>query len=189
MTESARTAKDRIVLEPARAGDLPDLLDILNHYVLEDHCTFDTQPWTCEAKQAWFDAFDTTGPYRLLVARQAASLDGRLLGYAHSGQWRSKRAYDVTVETTVYLAPDARGQGLGARLLGGLLESLRGTGALRAVAGIAQPNEASNRLHLKLGYRTVGTFHRVGRKFDRDWDVTWFERDIEGGSTNVEISA
>ena len=51
-------------------------------------------------------------------------------------------------------------------------------GALRAVAGIAQPNEASNRLHRKLGYRAVGTFHRVGRKFNRDWDVTWFERDI-----------
>ena len=165
---------DGILMEPARPGDLPALLDILNHYVLHDHCTFDTDPWDCADKQQWFDGFGQAGPYRLLVARQGRNV----LGYAHSGQWRGKRAYDVTVETTVYLAPEATGQGLGARLLGELLEALKGTGALRAVAGIAQPNEASNRLHRSLGYRVVGTFHRVGRKFDRDWDVTWFERDI-----------
>lgn len=174
MSKKCPAGSAAISLEPARAGDLPDLLRILNHYVLNDHCTFDTEPWSCADKQAWFDGFDTTGPWRLLVARR----QGRLLGYAHSGQWRSKRAYDVTVETTVYLAPDATGRGLGALLLGGLLSTLRGTRARRAVAGIAQPNEASNRLHHSLGYRTVGTFHRVGRKFGRDWDVTWFERDI-----------
>ncbi len=177
MNEKPGNRPEEIALEPARAGDLPGLLDILNHYVLHDHCTFDTEPWTCADKQPWFDGFDQSGRYRLLVARQ----DQNILGYAHSGQWRGKRAYDVTVETTVYLAPDATGQGLGARLLGELLESLKGTGALRAVAGIAQPNEASNRLHHRLGYRVVGTFHRVGRKFGRDWDVTWFERDIEPG--------
>jgi phosphinothricin acetyltransferase len=175
MTVTPEPDRDEIVLESARPDDLPGLLDILNHYIVNDHCTFDTDPWTCAGKQAWFDGFQATGPYRLLVARG----NGRVLGYAHSGQWRGKRAYDVTVETTVYLAPDATGQGLGARLLGELLASLRGTGALRAVAGIAQPNDASNGLHLGLGYRAVGTFHRVGRKFDRDWDVTWFERDIE----------
>jgi phosphinothricin acetyltransferase len=170
---------DDVVLAPPRTGDLPDLLDILNHYVLHDHCTFDTEPWSCGDKQTWFDGFRTTGPYRLIVARRGDDV----LGYAHSGQWRSKRAYDVTVETTVYLAPTATGQGLGARLLDGLLSSLRGSGALRAVAGIAQPNEASNHLHRKLGYREVGTFHRVGRKFGRDWNVTWFERDIDSGAT------
>ncbi len=175
MNEPPEHPLDDVVLEAARPDDLPGLLDILNHYVLNDHCTFDTEPWSRTGKQAWFDGFGPSGPYRLLVARRA----GHLLGYAHSGQWRGKRAYDVTVETTVYLAPDATGQGLGLRLLGELLTSLRGTGALRAVAGIAQPNEASNRLHRALGYREVGTFHRVGRKFGRDWDVTWFERDIE----------
>ena len=175
MNETHLPGRVDIALEPARPGDLSSLLAILNHYVLHDHCTFDTEPWSPGDKQAWFDGFGTSGPYRLLVARKGE----RILGYAHSGQWRSKRAYDVTVETTVYLAPEATGQGLGARLLGGLLSSLRGSGALRAVAGVAQPNEASNRLHRSLGYGVVGTFHRVGRKFGRNWDVTWFERDIE----------
>lgn len=175
MNNRSKRPKASVCLEAAQLDDLPGVVRILNHYVLHDHCTFDTEPWTPEAKRPWFDTFSETGPFRLLVARR----DNGLLGYAHSGQWRSKRAYDVTVETTVYLAPDATGQGLGALLLDGLLQALKGTGALRAVAGVAQPNEASNRLHARLGYRRVGTFHRVGRKFDQDWDVTWFERDIE----------
>lgn len=171
------TAARRI--EDAVVGDLPAILDILNHYVREDHCTFDTEPWAPAQKLDWIGQFRPSGPHRLLVARQG----DRLTGYAHSAAWRPKRAYDVTVETTVYVAPDALGQGLGTALLGGLLERLRGTGALRAVAGIAQPNDASNRLHETLGYRPVGTFHRVGRKFGRDWDVAWYERDIEAAST------
>lgn len=165
-----------VTIEHAGPGDLPAILDILNHYVLNDHCTFDTDAWRPAQKRAWFDGFTTQGPYRLLVARAPT----QLLGYAHSGQWRPKRAYDVTVETTVYVAPDALGQRIGSRLLERLLELLRGTGALRAVAGVAQPNEASNRLHEALGYRPVGTFHGVGHKFGRDWDVRWYERDITG---------
>lgn len=161
-------------VEAARPEDLPSILEVLNHYVVHDHCTFDTEPWSVAAKQAWFDGFRDSGPHRLLVTRSG----GRLSGYAHSAPWRPKKAYDVTVETTIYVAPDAVGQGLGRRLLGALLDELEGTGALRAVAGIAQPNDASNRLHESLGYRVVGTFHRVGRKFGRDWDVTWYERDI-----------
>ena len=168
-------AAEGIAIEPAKNGDLPAILDILNHYVREDHCTFDTMPWSVAQKQAWFDSFGATGPHRLLVARR----NKQIVGYAHSAPWRPKRAYDVTVETTIYVAPDARGSGLGRRLLARLLADLRGSGALRAVAGIAQPNPVSNHLHEALGYQTVGTFHRVGRKFEQDWDVTWFQRDID----------
>lgn len=165
--------------EPARIvsaapEDLPAILAILNHYIRHDHCTFDTEPWSVADKQAWFDGFDGTGPHRLLVARRGDGIDG----YAHSARWRPKAAYDVTVETTIYVAPGAVGRGIGKRLLATLLREVRGTGALRAVAGIAQPNPASNRLHEALGYQPVGTFHRVGRKFGRDWDVAWYQRDL-----------
>ncbi|MEM1411345.1 MAG: N-acetyltransferase family protein [Pseudomonadota bacterium] len=163
------------MIEDARPGDLTAILSILNHYILSDHCTFDTEPWTEAQKQSWFEAFTGTGKHRLLVARE----DDTVLAYAHSAPWRPKAAYKVTVETTVYVAPGATGRGLGRQLLSTLLEVIRGSGALRAVAGIAQPNDASNALHQTLGYRAVGTFHGVGRKFKRDWDVTWFERNIE----------
>ena len=78
-------------IEDARPGDLPAVLSILNHYISNDHCTFDTEPWSVAQKQAWFDAFQADNPYRLLVARA----DGQLLGYAHSGAWRPKKAYQM----------------------------------------------------------------------------------------------
>ena len=77
------------VIENAAPGDLPAILRILNHYVREDHCTFDTDPWTPAQKQDWFDGFAPTGPHQLLVARG----EGRISGYAHSAAWRPKRAY------------------------------------------------------------------------------------------------
>ncbi len=160
-------------IEDARATDLTAVLAILNHYIATDHCTFDTEPWSVKQKQAWFDAFQADNPYRLLVARAGS----QLLGYAHSGAWRPKKAYQVTAETTVYLHPDAAGQGLGARLLRELLATLAAAGVERAVAGVAQPNPASDRLHAALGFARVGTFERVGHKFGRHWDVTWWQRD------------
>lgn len=165
----------QITIEPARSGDLAGILRILNHYIEHDHCTFDTQAWSEADKQPWFDSFGARRRHQLLVARDR---NDRIAGYAHSGPWRPKRAYDVTVETTVYLAPEAAGQGLGRRLLSTLLERLSGSGARRAVAGVAQPNPASNYLHEALGYSTVGTFHSCGHKFGKSWDVRWFERPL-----------
>jgi phosphinothricin acetyltransferase len=159
-------------IHDAGSNDLPGVLDILNHYVVNNHCTFDTRPWSVEQKQDWFDQFSHEGRHRLLIAKSGELL----LGYAHSSRWRPKDAYDITVETTVYIHPEQRSRGLGYRLLQRLLEELEGTGVHSAVAGIAQPNEASNRLHERLGYQKVGTFHRVGLKFDQYWDVTWYQR-------------
>lgn len=61
-----------------------------------------------------------------------------------------------------------------------LFEASEGTGLHRAVAGIAQPNEASVALHLGSGFRLVGRFTEPGRKFGRYWDVDWYERRIIG---------
>ena len=70
------------VLVRAGAGidDLPALTDIYNHYVLHDHATFDVEPFTVEARRAWFDHYADTGPHRLLVAELA----GTVAGYATS---------------------------------------------------------------------------------------------------------
>jgi phosphinothricin acetyltransferase len=168
------TSDAKPIIEPAGHHDLAGILDILNHFILHDHCTFDTQPWSPGDKQAWFESFGEKPQYLLLVARQGDDI----LGYAHSGQWRGKRAYDVTVETTVYVAAGHAGRGLGRALLGDLLHRLEDTPARRAVAGVAQPNSASNRLHESLGFSAVGTFHGVGHKFGKFWDVRWFERSI-----------
>ena len=102
--------------------------------------------------------------------------DGSLLGYATTSRWRPKAAYDTTVESSVYCRPDAVGQGIGSALYTALFESIADEDIHRVVAGISQPNPASVALHLRFGFRQVGVFSSVGRKFGKYWDVAWFER-------------
>ncbi|MEO3976153.1 GNAT family N-acetyltransferase [Streptomyces sp. CAU 1734] len=103
---------------------------------------------------------------------------GSVLGYATSSPLRPKAAYDTSVEVSVYCAPEAAGRGIGSLLYRALFAALEGEDVHRAYAGIAGPNEASARLHAWFGFRPVGTYREVGRKFGRYWDVTWYEKEL-----------
>jgi phosphinothricin acetyltransferase len=106
-----------------------------------------------------------------------------VLGYAKSGVYMERRAYDPTVLVSVYVAEGGRGKGVGSALYDELLARLDATPAVKlAVAGIAEPNEASIRLHVSKGFTYVGTFNAVGTKFGREWDVSWYQRRL-GDST------
>ena len=165
-------------IRSATAGDLDGLNRIYNHYVTNSHVTFDTRPITVDERRSWFERFSVSGPYRLLVA----AADSDIVGYASSSHFRPKQAYLTSVETTVYLDPLYLGRGLGRRLYGELLEALAGDPRVhRAYGGIALPNPASVALHERFGFRPVGTFEQVGHKFDRFWDVRWYEKDLSGG--------
>ncbi|BAC71407.1 GCN5 family acetyltransferase [Streptomyces avermitilis] len=157
-------------------ADLKALTDIYNHYVRETPITFDTAAFTPEERRPWLLSHPEDGPHRLMVATGADSQE--ILGYATSSPFRAKPAYTTSVEVTVYVAPDAAGRGIGTLLYGALFEALAGEDLHRAYAGIAQPNEASTRLHERFGFRHVGTYREVGRKFGRYWDVAWYEREL-----------
>lgn len=165
-------ASDEIHVRPGTLADLPRLTEIYNHYVEHTPITFDTAPFTADERRPWFDAHPETGPHRLLVADSA----GTVLGYATSSPFRPKQAYATSVETTVYCAPDAGGRGIGTLLYKELFELLGAEDVHRGYAGIAQPNPASVALHRKFDFQPIGVYREVGRKFDRYWDVAWFER-------------
>ncbi|MFD5783407.1 GNAT family N-acetyltransferase [Streptomyces sp. NPDC126933] len=158
------------------AADLGALTDIYNHYVHETAITFDTVAFTPEERLPWLRSHPEDGPHRLLVAQDVPS--ARILGYVTSSPFRPKPAYSTSVEVSVYCAPDAAGRGIGTLLYKALFEALEGEDLHRAYAGIAQPNEASARLHLRFGFRHVGTYEEVGRKFGRYWDVAWYEKPL-----------
>jgi phosphinothricin acetyltransferase len=115
----------------------------------------------------------------LLVALDAAE---GVLGYALSGAYMSRAAYDSTCVTSVYLDEGARGRGLGTALYRELFTRLDRSPLRLAVAGISEPNEASTALHTKFGFERVGTFNGVGVKFGRPVDVTWYQRPLAGGA-------
>lgn len=156
----------------ATDADLPRIVEIINHYVRETAITFDVEPFTVATRRPWFEPFGETGRYQCFVA----VADGMAQGWACTNRFRSRAAYDTTAETGIYLAPEALGHGLGTRLYERLFEGLRGADLNRLVAGVTLPNERSVRLHERVGFRPMGVFTEVGRKFDRYHDVAWFER-------------
>ncbi|MDQ0795840.1 GNAT family N-acetyltransferase [Streptomyces sp. B1I3] len=169
-----------VQVRPGTAADLEALTDIYNHYVRETALTFDTVPFTAQERLPWLRSHPEDGPHRLLVAQNACSPHNApsVLGYATSSPYRPKAAYSTSVEVSVYCAPGATGRGVGTLLYKALFEALADEDIHRAYAAIAQPNEASARLHHAFGFRHVGTYTEVGRKFGRYWDVAWYEKQM-----------
>ena len=170
-------------MRAATHADLSALNDIDNQYVVETHYTFDVEPMSAEARGEWFTHYDSAGPYRVLVAVS----EGRIVGYASSSLLRPKPAYETSIETSVYLSPESVGRGAGSRLYEGLFKALEGEDIHRAYAGIALPNPASIALHERFGFKRVAHLTEQGRKFDRYWDVSWYEKPI--GVESVDLAA
>jgi phosphinothricin acetyltransferase len=167
-------ASSRFDVRPGHAEDLEQINDIYNQYIRETHYTFDLVPMAMAARAEWFGHYAESGPHRLFVTL----LDGRVVGYASSSRFRPKAGYNTSVETSIYLAPEAVGRGAGTRLYETLFTALRGEDLHRAYAGIALPNTASIALHERFGFKRVALFTEQGRKFDRFWDVAWFEKPL-----------
>jgi phosphinothricin acetyltransferase len=164
------------VIRPATLDDLPALTDIYNHYVVNTAITFDLIPFAPEGRRAWFDDHAVTGRHRLIAA---IGPDGTPLGYATTSRWRPKAAYDTTVEASVYCHPSYVGRGGGSALYAALFEAIASEDVQRIVAGVSLPNPPSIRLHERFGFRPVGVFPGVGRKFNQYWDVAWFQRPLK----------
>jgi phosphinothricin acetyltransferase len=161
-------------VRPAVDSDLPALTEIYNHYIVNTPITFDVVPLQPEQRRPWFDDHAAQGRHRLLVAED----EGRLVGYATTSRFRPKAAYDTTVESSVYCRAGCLRRGVGTLLYRTLFETIAGEDVRQIVAGVTLPNPASLALHERLGFRPVGVFPNVGRKFDRYWDVGWFERPL-----------
>ena len=154
--------------------DLQAVNDIYNEYVLTTHFTFEVDPMTLAARREWFAHYGSSGRHRVLVAVR----EGGVVGYTTSSRFRPKVGYDTSIETSIYLGPGATGAGIGTRLYEALFQVLHGEDVHRAYAGIALPNPASIALHERFGFKKVAHFAEQGRKFERYWDVAWFEKPL-----------
>ena len=161
-------------IEQCGSGHYDAIVRIYNHYVEQSHATFDETPFSIGARAPWFAQFADEGPYQLL----AAARDGDVLGFCCSTPFGVKSGYDISVETIIYVSPDALARGTGSRLYECLFSNLQRAGLHRAYSGITLPNDACVRLHEKLGFRMIGVYEEVGRKFDKYWDVVWYEKQI-----------
>ena len=171
-----RVRAGAVKVRPAGDADLSGINDLYNEYVRTAHFTFDVEPMTIEGRRDWFTHYGASGRHRVFVA-----VDGeRVIGYASSSRYRVKAAYETSVETSIYLVPEATGSGIGTRLYSALFEALEGEDVHRAYAGISLPNPASIALHERFGFKKAGHYSEQGRKFGRYWDVAWYEKALSG---------
>jgi phosphinothricin acetyltransferase len=161
----------------AEHADLPALRDIYNHYAVHTPVNFDIEARTMAEREEWFAQFAPSGRYQCFVAEEGS----RVIAYAGSTRFKEKAAYQTTIEMTIYCAPDRGRQGLGRRLYTRLFEALKGEDIHRAYAGVTLPNPGSVAIHEAFGFRHVGTYSEVGRKFGKYWDVGLWLKDMDQG--------
>ena len=161
--------RERHMIRSVTGDDAKAICDIYNHYVEHTTVTFEEAPVSVEGMAGRIQ--EIAGAYPWLVLEEGK----RVVGYAYASRWKTRASYRYSVESTIYLAGDVTGRGLGKALYTALLAALRSSPAHCVVAGIALPNPASVALHESLGFRKVAHFNEVGRKFDRWIDVGYWE--------------
>jgi len=168
-------------VRPATAADVAAIAAIYRPAVLTGTASFELEPPEEAEMRRRFEAITGAGyPYFV------AELDGRVVGYAYAGPYRTRPAYRFAVENSVYIAPDAQGRGVGRALLARLVAACTEQGFRLMIAVIGDSaNHASIGLHRRLGFRFCGTIHSVGYKFGRWLDSVVMELPLgEGDRTS-----
>jgi phosphinothricin acetyltransferase len=155
--------------------DIPAIQNIYAHHVLHGTGTFETEPPNVGVMQDRFSEITRSG-YPYLVAET----DEGVIGFGYLGPFRTRPAYRHTVEDSIYLHPDKRGQGVGSKLLVALINEAKQKGFTQMIALIGDSaNRASVALHARCGFESTGTMRQVGFKFDRWLDVVIMQRSLQ----------
>jgi phosphinothricin acetyltransferase len=168
-------------IAPALHADLPEIQGIYAHHVLHGTGTFEETPPSIEEMTERFQ----TGTARntdWLVAKDATGV----LGFGYYGPFRLRSAYDFTVEDSVYVRDDVRGQGVGKALVAELLQRAehRGYRQMLALIGDSE-NIGSIGMHASLGFSRTGVLRAAGLKFGRWLDVVIMQKTLGEGDTSM----
>ncbi len=156
------------MIRKATREDASAVLSIYAPFCLDSATTFEDVPPEETEIADRIERFNRTHLY--IVYQEGEDV----LGYAYAGRHRERPAYRWSCDVSVYVRRGDESKGLGTRLYQYLLDDLRSRGFYNAYAGITLPNEASVRLHEKMGFRHVGTYDRVGYKLGAWRDVGWW---------------
>ncbi len=165
-------------IEKVTEQDAAALLEIYAPYVEQTAISFEYEvPSLAEFKDR-IRRISARYPYI-----KAVDADGKILGYAYAGEFKSRMAYSWDVETTIYIRQKERRRGIGGALYQALEQSLKKMGVCNmnaCIAYTAAPDahltNDSMRFHDRMGFALVGTFHQCGYKFGHWYDMIWMEK-------------
>lgn len=169
-----------IAIRAATPTDLDRITEIYADAVTHGTASYELEPPSRAEMGNRFDNL-TAGGFPYLVADQ----DGVVLAYAYAGPFRPRPAYRFVIEDSVYVAPEAKGRGVGSLLMQALIETARAAGfrQIIAVIGDGHADSASVRLHEKLGFRHSGRLEGSGYKHGRWLDTVFMQLSLNGGAT------
>ncbi len=167
-----------IQVRPATAADIPAITAIYADAVIHGTATYELKPPSAEDMEQRRQNLTEAG-YPYLLAEE----EGRILAYAYAGPFRARAAYRFMAEDSIYVAPDAKGRGLGRLLLSRLIEecTVHGFRQIVAVIGDGHPASPSVILHEKLGFRPSGMLEGSGFKHGRWLDTMFMQLTLNQG--------
>jgi L-amino acid N-acyltransferase YncA len=160
-----------VLVRDAAEADLPGLLAIYNEVIESSTAVFSNVPATLEERQSWLAGRRAAG-YPVIVADDESGV----AGFGSFGDFRAWPGYRFTVEHSVHVRADRRGEGIGTMMLTELIERACALGKHSMIAGIDADNVASIRLHERLGFTQVARLPEVAWKFDRWLDLLLLQR-------------
>lgn len=168
-----------MIIEEVNIEDAKELLEIYAPYVEKTAITFEYDVPDLEDFENRIRNTKKKYPYIKAVE------DGKIIGYAYAGVFKGRRAYDTSVETSIYVKMSERSKGTGKLLYAELEKQLRNMGIVNMYACIAYTENEdeyltndSEHFHEKLGFVRCGTFHKCAYKFNRWYDMIWMEKFI-----------
>ncbi|MBF7024936.1 GNAT family N-acetyltransferase [Staphylococcus kloosii] len=157
----------------ATKEDLPAILEIYNDAILNTTAVYTYEAQTLENRVQWFDTKTANGEPIFVY-----ELDNKAVGFATYGSFRDWPAYQYTIEHSIYVDKDYRGNGIAQKLLTELLADVKAKGYKTIVAGIDATNDKSIHLHKKFNFTYSGTITNVGYKFDQWLDLAFYQLDL-----------
>jgi L-amino acid N-acyltransferase YncA len=162
-------------IRPAQVADVVALRAIFNDVIATSTAVYWFAPASLEERTAWFEARIAAG-FPVLVAER----EGTVLGFSSFGEFRGAwPGYRYSVEHSVHVRADWRGQGIGPRLVSALFPHAVALGKHVMIGGIDAGNAASLRMHARLGFEQVAHFREVGHKFGRWLDLVFVQRFLD----------
>lgn len=155
----------------ATTADIPQILEIVNYYIVNDTCIYDIEPRSLEKQIDWFNQL-TVLEYPVIVAK----IDQRIIGFASYSQFRPKVGYKFSMEHSVYVSHREKGKGIGKLLLQTLINIAQNKGVHLLIGGIDANNTDSIGFHENFGFEIVGKMKEVGFKFNKWHDLVWMQK-------------
>lgn len=176
MEKEYQLGERELLIRPVAVDDLPQILDIYNHFVVSSNYTMDTESKTLADMFSWYESHQ--GRFPAFVG----TVSDKIIGYSSLSKWAERKGYYPSCEASLYLSPIDLAQGLGDVFMRHLEEVALSNNFTTILSFMTSTNKLAKNLARRNGYVYIGVMQRVAEKFDRFVDIAMYQKflDVKG---------